>query len=65
LKHSVSILFQAKHLFEDDGFIVATFVLSTLVMLVLGIIIRRAGLDACCGLARCDLVLAVLDPPIA
>lgn len=31
---------EAKHLFEDDGFIVAAFVLSTLVMLVLGIIIR-------------------------
>ena len=31
---------QAKHLFEDDGFIVAAFVLSSLGMLVSGIIIR-------------------------
>eukprot|EP00435_Cladocopium_sp_Y103_P000370 s3897_g1.t1 len=55
---------EAKHLFEDDGFIVAAFVLSTLVMLVLGIIIRRAVLeDACCGLTRCAWVLAVLDLP--
>lgn len=26
---------------------------------------HQAGLDACCGLTRCDLVMAVLEPPIA
>ena len=36
----VASLSQAKQLFEDDGFIVAAFVLSSLGMLVSGIIIR-------------------------
>ena len=36
----LSASLQAKRLFEDDGFIVAAFVLSSLGMLVSGIIIR-------------------------